>query len=324
MQKNGSNHLLSDYAKVLFVLSITLFVYGLFLNSMQPEYELREEKGQKDNTISITTSDGSEVVPGNIIIGEGKPGIPEETFISSKYVGEIYVPSDEEANHIYRDSIQEKYHVSIRYGKETDGYRVAGVGTTSLKDPEEIYHQLKELNDTLALYPEGLFEEIGKGGIPLTILLIDHYSEDMITGITDSSYSYAVISISANYSFQESFYHESYHYIERYLLKKGINFNSWNSFNPQYFIYDRNLSNNSLSYDRTFEEKSPFVNNYAQTSPEEDRASTFEYMMADHKASCLNQGNPIWEKANYMAMNIDVILDTVRPDVEEYWERFLD
>lgn len=328
MRNENSYNRLADYGKVLFVLAITLFVYGILLNQkmnqvMDPVKDVTVVQSES-NTISITTSDGSEVVPGNIIVGSGLPGIPEETFVSNKSIGDYYIPTMEEVNHIYRDTLQEKYSISIRYGRETNGYHVEGLNVTSLADPDSINEQLRFLEELLKLYPEGLFEEIKKGGLPLTVLLVDRFSEEMITGITDSTSNYAVIIIAAMYPFQDSFTHESYHYIERYLLKNGANFNSWNTLNPESFHYNYNVSNNALSYDRTFQEDAFFVNNYAQTAPEEDRASTFEYMMADHKASCLNKGNPIWYKASYMARNIDAVLKTVKPDVQEYWERFLD
>ena len=176
------------------------------------------------------------------------------------------------------------------------------------------------LKNTLNKYPKGLFKEIINGGIPLTIILIKSYSDSNITGITDSSYSYANISIATMYPFDESFYHESYHYIERYLFKNGANYNSWDSLLPLNFNWG--TIDGSLSYSNTFSSDAFFVNNYAQTSASEDRASTFEYMMADTKASCLNVGNTIWKKAVYMSRTIDSVFDCVKPDVIEYWERF--
>ena len=71
------------------------------------------------------------------------------------------------------------------------------------------------------------------------------------------------------------------------------------------------------------QESSFFVNNYAQTSEAEDRASTFEYMMANSKASCLNQNQPVWKKAKTMAQAMDAALTTCSPNIVDYWERFL-
>ena len=121
----------------------------------------------------------------------------------------------------------------------------------------------------------------------------------------------------------ETFFHESYHYIERYIFKKGLTFNElmWNSNNPPEFTYGNVVAD--YSYKNTLSENSYFVNNYAQTAAEEDRASTFEYMMAKTKASCLNANKPVWKKATIMSKNIDAALNTVSPNVTEYWERHL-
>ena len=106
------------------------------------------------------------------------------------------------------------------------------------------------------------------------------------------------------------------------MLKKGANFNSWDSLNPSNFTW--NTVNGNLSYDMTHKDNSPFVNNYAQTSAAEDRASTFEYMMTSIEPSCFqDKNNTIWKKANYMAMTIETVFNSVSPDITEYWERWL-
>ena len=105
------------------------------------------------------------------------------------------------------------------------------------------------------------------------------------------------------------------------MFKKGANFNSWDILNPKEFQYG--VIKNDLSYSSTFREDAAFVNNYAQTDASEDRASTFEYMMASNKAICLNKNSVIWNKARYLALTIETVLDSVSPRVMEYWERYL-
>ena len=214
----------------------------------------------------------------------------------------------------------------MRYGKETNGYEVAGVTTTSIEDQNTVNEQLTKLKKTLEMYPKGLFTEIKNGGIPLTIILIKSYSEPTITGVTDSSYSYANISIASEHPFEESFFHESYHFIERYLFKRGATFNNWDSLNPEGFTYNsHSTGNNELSYNHTYSQTAPFVNNYAQTAGAEDRASTFEYMMSSSKASCLNYGTIVWQKADNMAQTIRLILSSVQaiPKGQVTWEQYL-
>ena len=105
------------------------------------------------------------------------------------------------------------------------------------------------------------------------------------------------------------------------MFKKGANFNSWDTLNPSGFNW--NTIDGSLSYSNTFSENAPFVNNYAQTAAAEDRASTFEYMMANSKASCLNRGTTVWKKANYMSQMMRQVLTTVRNNSNVRWEQYL-
>ena len=273
---------IADTSKVLIAISITLLVYGLFLNFIgynkliDPVKDV-EVINENTNTVSITTKDGKEIVSSN-----------SDNNINSrvnKKQSSTLTGIDKE-NMILKNTIEKEFSVTVAYGEETKDYSVAGIGVVPITDSEMIKTKLNDLYNILSLYPDGIFKEIKKGGIPLKIIIINNFKEDTITGITDSSYDYANIYIAAIYDFQESFFHESYHYIERYMFKKGANFNSWDNLNPSGFSWG--TIDGSLSYSVTFLEESYFVNNYAQTSDAEDRASTFEYMMAPTRASCLN------------------------------------
>ena len=331
---------LTYYAKILFFISITLLLYGVGLNIYESNKYIDPVKdftiiNDSDKTVSVTTTDGTSIASDDSmdeITDTSKDySIPNEgdfnqnsSVIENKNVN-TNVSILNEANDQLRSEIQNEFGVTIRYGEETNNYsintEIGLINTVPISDPNVINNQLEYLKNTLNLYPKGMFQEIKNEGIPLTILLINNYSDNSITGITDSSYTYANISIAAVHPFEESFFHESYHYIERFLMKKGATFNSWDSFNPSEFTWGTVY--NDYSYVNTFSETAPFVNNYAQTSGAEDRASTFEFMMANNKASCLNYGTVVWKKADYMSRTIDYVFDTVSPNVVEYWERFL-
>ena len=331
---------LTYYAKILFFISITLLLYGVGLNIYESNKYIDPVKdftiiNDSDKEVSVTTTDGTSIASDDSmdeITDTSKDySIPNEgdfnqnsSVIENKNVN-TNVSILNEANDQLRSEIQNEFGVTIRYGEETNNYsintEIGLINTVPISDPNVINNQLEYLKNTLNLYPKGMFQEIKNEGIPLTILLINNYSDNSITGITDSSYTYANISIAAVHPFEESFFHESYHYIERFLMKKGATFNSWDSFNPSEFTWGTVY--NDYSYVNTFSETAPFVNNYAQTSGAEDRASTFEFMMANNKASCLNYGTVVWKKADYMSRTIDYVFDTVSPNVVEYWERFL-
>lgn len=353
------NEQLNYYAKILIFVSLTLLVYGLILD-INNEKRLFDpvkdvvEVSKEENTVSITTIDGSEVIPGNTITktSKGQEGTNKNTPITenpsknndnsgisngnsnvngsestinkslnNSSNGNVQIPTLDEANTVLKNNIQNTYGVTVKYGSDTYNYKVGGFATTPISNSTAINSALNRLKNALALYPKGLFKEIKNGGIPLTVLLINNYADNTITGVTDSSYSYANISIALVHPFEESFYHESYHYIERYIFKKGGNYNTWNSLNPNNFHYGTIVNN--YSYANTFAATAPFVNNYAQTSDTEDRASTFEYMMASSKASCLNRGNVVWQKANLMKNTIETVFNTVSPTTTEYWERYI-
>lgn len=366
MKNNRIREKLSVFAKILVFISLALIACGIYLDLTNETKLIDPIKdvtiiNEEENTVSITTNDGSEVVPGNIIVNTkepennnnnntvseqpitpvtpsnqkptnnnsnansntntGKNNNNQTTPTTPAPVVEPKQPTIEELNHKLRVELQNAYGITILYGEETVGYVVGGLTTAPIDNPNTIHNILEQLRDALAVYPKGLFAEIKSGGIPLTVTLINYYSEKSVTGITDSSYSYANISIAAIYPFQESFYHESYHYIERYLFKRGANFNVWDSLNPEGFTYGTIIRD--FAYANTFSATAPFVNNYAQTAATEDRASTFEYMMADTKASCLNKDTTVWKKAKYMASMLEAVLNTVNPNTTEYWERFL-
>ncbi len=225
-------------------------------------------------------------------------------------------------NNTLRNNIQNTYGITIKYGSETNGYSVGGLSTVPMSNSASINSALNNLNNCLSRYPRGFFQEMKNGGIPLTVYLISHYSQTGVTGVTDSNYSRAIISIACDYSFPESFHHETFHYIERYINKYGGFFNNWNRFNPPGYTY--NNINSNLSYTRNgYNPDSYFVNNYAQTDAAEDRASTFEYMTANYKASCMNYGKPIYNKASEMAAYIQNYFNTVNSGTTEFWERYL-
>ena len=227
----------------------------------------------------------------------------------------------EETNARLRDSIQSTYGVTIKYGNETSGYSVGGLSTNIIPDAAACQKALNDLNSALALYPSGFFNELANNFNPLTFYLVKNYSKPSVTGVTSSYTGRVDISIAIDYGFGDTFHHEVYHYIEYYMKSKGFAYISWTTLYPVDFSYG--TINQSYSYDSTFSEDSYFVNSYAQTSPEEDRASTFEYMMSANKASCLNQGKVVWSKAKAMSEAIDYYLNSVSPSVNEYWERFV-
>lgn len=349
-------------AKLLIVFSIILIIWGTVLQFsdravLHPVDDVTILAGIDKEIISITSVDADDLIvpivedipivnpsseavppidnssnndnnsvnsiPDNNTANDNNSGGSSENYSGNTEVQapvEV-VPSIEETNMQLRNSIQNTYGVVIKYGNETNGYNVGGMTTIGIPDAATCQAALVKLNNELSLYPSGFFSEIKSKGYPLTFYLIKRYSRDGVTGVTDSSYNNVNISIATDYDFADTVHHELYHYIERYIFSTGFRFTSWSTLNPGGFTYG--AVDYNYAYTKTFSEDAYFVNSYAQSDEYEDRASTFEYMMKPSKASCLNYGKTVWLKARTMSEQIDYFLNSVSPNVTEYWERHI-
>lgn len=315
------------YAILLFAISIVLISYGLYLD-LNGNNRLFDPIKDVTNA-DVNNSKSKTNIDVDSLDDDAKDNSVSENPITSED-SSIQNNETEETNRLepvnnrLRNQMEKKYGVEIKYAEETTNHTVGDLGTTPLEDIDTININLRKLDKVLSHYPDGMFTEINNGGIPLTIYLVNKFSQTGITGVTDSNAYFANITIATAYPFEESFYHESFHYIERYMNeRKKLYFNTWNTYNPQGFIYGESV-NSELSYaSNGGSESSYFVNNYAQSAEAEDRASTFEYMMANTKAACLKEDQPVWKKAKKMAQTIEAALDTCSPNEVEYWERFL-
>ena len=285
------------------------------------DISIDDVEGQTEVTVP-ESSTGSTSENTNTITGSSSSGVTS-TPSNAKQPSQTYTntPTIEETNNNLRNSIQNTYGVTVKYGAETNGYSVGGVSSVMLSDANRINEVLSTLNYNLSLYPSGFINETKQGGYNLTIYLLKRYSQANVTGITDSTTKNVVISLATDYSFSESLHHELYHYVEKYMYTRGANYTTWNTLNPSGFSYGS--INDSLSYTTGNNAYASFVNSYAQTDEYEDRASTFEYMMATSEASCLTTGTTIWKKAKYMCEQIDAVFQTVSPSKIEYWERYV-
>lgn len=307
--------------KLLIVFSVFLVLLGITLmfsgdeKILHPIYDVTIISKADNETVSITAVAADEEIIDDTATKVEKDINPSDNAQSS------FKPSVEDVSLLLRNKIEKTYGVTVKYASETNGYSVGGMSTTPISNPVVSQNALINLNAALSLYPQGFFQEIKSKGYPLTFYLIERYSTDNVTGVTDSSNKNVVISVATDYDFIDTFHHEVYHYIERYILNSGGKFTSWNSLNPAGFKYG--VIDSAYSYSRDFSQDAFFVNSYAMTDQYEDRASTFEYMMKTNKASCLNYGKTIWLKARTMSEQIDYFFNTVTPTVTEYWERHI-
>lgn len=278
--------------------------------------------GNNTNNDSGNGNNGNVTVNDNSVNNNDNTGTSSNTTSPKTTEDIVTEPTIEEKIDIYRKSIEDTFGIRILYGNEVEGYRVGDMDTTVIPDNDTIQSTLEQLNDALLKYPEGFFREFSDNNVKLYFFLIKNYSSANVTGVTDFNLQRITVSIATDFPLVDTFHHEMLHCIEYYIEKNGGKFSSWNVFNPTDFVYGNEIGD--YSYNRTGKADSYFVNNYAQSSATEDRASTFEYMTAKVKYSCFDSKNyPIWKKSEYISSMIETYFSTVSPEVIDYWERYV-
>ena len=317
---------------LLIILSFFCFSFGFYYDRLVSKQTLSDiqittnadiPKDPDDLSITTVDSDADSNVNdnGNSSTNSNNTNNANNSNIESNSSFSNSTISMSQVNENLRKSIEDSYGVSIKYGEEVANYSVGGMTVVPIVDLNSINESLNNLNYVMSLYPKDFFREFAKKNLTLSIYLVKDYSTDNVTGVTDSSSNNVVMSISTSFPIVDSFNHEMYHYIDRYIYLSGGRYTTWNSLNPSDFTYGNTQV--EYAYTKSNSPDSYFVNTYAEVSEFEDRASTFEYMMSSIKASCLEEGKTIYLKAKYMSNQIDLFFDTVSPNVVEYWERYL-
>lgn len=111
----------------------------------------------------------------------------------------------------------------------------------------------------------------------------NYINDALVVGLFFKYDNYYIMIIDANSSdpIAKIAFHETMHAIEEYFNMKNIKFSNWNNYNPTYFKYTNNISNskyadvlgNNKNRDNVY-----FIDNYARSSADEDRARIFEFL----------------------------------------------
>ena len=299
-------------AIIMIVISIFFISFGIYLEIENKNFDLVKYNNEKifvnvDNNNSLT--DNNNLTDNNIIYNESKDVFNYETFDLTQ------------KNVLISNEIKDKYNININYGSTLNNYSVLNYSVNALLDEQKINDALVNLRKNLLLYPSDMEPEFRKNDFSLTVNIVDSFTDDNVTGLTYSVDKNVTIIVAVKYPFDVVFNHEFYHYMELLIESKGGDYGAWNTLNPFGFTYGS--VNPELSYTNNFNYDAPFVNDYAQYSDKEDRASTFEYMMSDFKAICMNKDSIVWKKSRYIASTIDYYFDSVNANTIEYWERYL-
>ena len=219
------------------------------------------------------------------------------------------------------NKITSEYGINIKYGNDIKNYVVSDMTVTPITDEAQINKYLNSIYNDLKLYPKGMLKEVSDYGFRLSFYLITRFSTETVAGVTEQRNINVIITIATDFEFTETLNHELFHYFDAYMDLLGNNNSTWSSLNPTDFIYGK--TNNSYSFFSTYRNSSYFINDYAQTDDYEDRAVTFEYMMADYQLKCFENGTPINKKARLISETLDNYFDSVNSSNTEHWERYI-
>ena len=281
----------------------------------------------------------------------------EAEVTSSEEQGLAFTNSDEitpEDNDQYAEKIGKKYGVNIYIRDKVVRY-FPDFAVNALYDENTTNEALKLVDDVLSKYPKGFFKELKYGDVKsFDLYLCGTLVQGSEYGISNPGgfalqyrgSQMIVMDITYTSSIKTSLCHEIMHAMEsrmEYLVEKGKLkskvFTNWEKLNPKDHDYRYSyVDDNGLEFDAVNnaaytpnDEKSRnnvdniyYIDYYANTFPNEDRARIFEnLMMADTELSYEFNSKPLRAKAIYLCKLIRATFKSIPNNELMYWERFL-
>lgn len=259
-----------------------------------------------------------------------------------------------EDNDEYAEKIYKEYNVNLYIRDKAVRY-FPDFAVNALYDENTTNEALKIVEEVLSRYPKGFFKELKYGSIKKfeiylcgTLVQGNDYGISNPGGFALQYNGSQMIVLDATYtsSIKNNLSHEIMHAIDSrmdYLASEGkfsyTIFENWNKLNPKNYDYRYGyVDENGVEYDAVNnaaytpnDEKSRdnvdniyFIDYYANTFPNEDRARIFENLMAaDTELSYEFNSKHLKKKAIYLSRMIRKAFKSIPDDELMYWERFL-
>lgn len=238
-------------------------------------------------------------------------------------------------------ALGEQYGVSIYLGPEIPEYIDYYQSDQNL-DPESLSDALDQLEEILKCYPDNFFSQLCFGNlIGIRIYLtgtLRGVSSDLVdeaSGFVSEINSYMVMALDSNlyYSWPYTVNHEISHMIDRSLAFRSIYLEdavfseeTWNSYNPEEFVYLESYENYWDNPDY-FTYAEYFIDNYGLTYATEDRAQHFgaamNYYMTEDYLFAFEDSPYRLAKLQYYCDCIRADFDTTGWPEELPWEKVL-
>ena len=237
----------------------------------------------------------------------------------------------EAENKMYIKNIKDEYGIKVRYGEDIELFATK-VGASAQYDANILNNNLKIIYKALEKYPDSVFEMSRSKKYPITIFVLDKFSNDNLALAARSSLNEFRLYISNTPKFERAFHHEMYHLLEYYMQDtKMYLYSSWNNLNPVDFKYESDVSKLNDKYvykeitENLIDEESItseyiedevlsddsinpyFVTKYSKVTEKEDRAEIFaEIMILSIKPRYLYKEQNIRKKAELLDNTIKV------------------
>lgn len=234
----------------------------------------------------------------------------------------------EAENKMYIKNIKDEYGIKIKYGDDILDF-TEKVDALPQYDINIINNNLKIIYKALEKYPDEVFDMTRSKKYPITVMIVDKFNNDNLALASKNSLNEFRLYISNNDRFERAFHHEMYHLLEYYMADtKKYLYASWNSFNPNDFKYEKDISKlnddyvynevseslvdeESLNIENKEDSNPYFVSKYSKVTEKEDRAEIFaEMMMSNKKPKYLAKEQNIRKKA-------EVMNDTIKTNVTD-------
>lgn len=241
-------------------------------------------------------------------------------------------------------ALEEKYGITILMSSQCDlpalecDFPITTTDDPDWSDADEaayIHDALLELENALALYPEGFFRQFrniaGEAGF-MVLLVEDIASENDAIGVAYPMGDWYPIAVDVTYgNMRKTYCHEIWHAMETKITSEDyslLNDGSWEALNPEGFEYSYDTTSDYISetdwtyLDGWYGAESYFVDAYSRVNGKEDRARLMEYVMADeYYAEELMSCPALYEKMRILCQAVRQVFDTTGWE-NVHWERF--
>lgn len=219
---------------------------------------------------------------------------------------------------LYAQQLGQRYGIDVRIYQDAVAVQPWDYQLEYEYQSAVLMDALKALDTRLAVFPEGFLQTMAQSFDGLHICLVREIAGAApVSGVQFFQEYDAYVALRCADSSRETVYHELSHLMETVVLTRSTAYDRWENLNPQGFAYGRSPDREWLQPGREW-----FVDDYAMSSPQEDRARLFEAAMAPDRGD-LFRSPPLQEKLRQLCLGIRAGFDLENYEGTLPWEQYL-